>query len=81
MVKAVKLRIFIVPHWHFDALWQLNFEEYFNITVRNLIDLLEFLDLEPEYRFNLDQSIYVEEFMRRFPELIGKLKEAIKRGL
>ena len=81
MVKAVKLRVFIVPHWHFDALWQLSFEEYFNITVRNLIDLLEFLDLEPEYRFNLDQSIYVEEFMKRFPELTGKLKEAIKRGL
>lgn len=75
-----KVRAFVVPHWHFDALWQLTFDEYFEVTARNLADLLEFLEVCPEFRFNLDQTIYVEEFLRRFPELSDKLREAVRRG-
>jgi len=76
-----KWRVFIVPHWHFDALWQLPFEEYFEITARNVLDLLEFLDVEPEYRFCLDQTVYIEMFFRRYPELKEKLVSAVKAGL
>jgi len=79
--KVSKLKVFIVPHWHFDALWQMTFEEYFIITLRNLVDLLEFLEVDPNYRFNIDQTIYIEEFLKRFPELSEKLKEAVKKGL
>ncbi|HID95298.1 MAG TPA: hypothetical protein EYP53_04475 [Candidatus Latescibacteria bacterium] len=74
------MRVFIVPHWHFDALWQLPFEEYFDITARNLMDVLEFLDVEPEYKFCIDQTVYVEEFLRRYPELGAKLIRAVKEG-
>ena len=73
-------KVFVVPHWHFDALWQLPFEEYFDITARNLMDLLEFLDVEPEYKFCIDQTVYVEEFLRRYPELGGKLIDAVASG-
>ncbi len=73
-------KVFVVPHWHFDALWQLPFEEYFEITAKNLMDLLEFLDLEPEYKFCIDQTVYVEEFLRRYPELGEKLIRAVKEG-
>jgi alpha-mannosidase len=74
------LHVFIVPHWHFDALWQLPFEEYFNIISRNISDLLEFIDKEPEYKFCLDQTIYIEEFMKRNPELNEKLINAVNTG-
>lgn len=75
-----KWKIHIVPHWHFDALWQLTFEEYFDITARNLMDLLEFLETNPEYRFCLDQTIYIEEFLKQYPELGEKLGKVIRAG-
>ena len=73
-------KVFVVPHWHFDALWQLPFEEYFDITARNLMDLLEFLEVEPEYKFCIDQTIYVEEFLKRYPELKEKLIDGVRDG-
>jgi len=76
-----KLRVFIVPHWHFDALWQLSFKDYFKITAENLADLLEFLKVEPEFRFNIDQTVYVEEFAKRYPELFEEFRRAVKEGL
>ena len=76
-----KVRIYIIPHWHFDALWQLSFKDYFKITAENLADLLEFLKVEPEFRFNIDQTVYVEEFAKKYPELYEEFKRAVKEGL
>jgi len=74
-------KVFIIPHWHFDALWQLPFEEYFIITSENMMDLLEFLDTEPKYKFCLDQTVYIEKFIECFPELKDDLIRAVKSGL
>jgi len=59
----------------------MTFEEYFDITLKNIVDLLEFLEIDFDYRFNIDQTIYIEELLKEFPELFDKLKEAVKRGL
>lgn len=75
-----RLDVFIIPHWHFDALWQLSFKEYFDITAENLVDLLEFLEKDDRYRFNIDQTIYIEEFLKEFPELSGELKKFVEKG-
>ncbi len=81
MVGNKQLKIFIIPHWHFDALWQLSFEEYFKITVENIVDLLEFLEKNHEYKFNLDQTIYIEKFVEEYPELVEKFKKAVESKL
>jgi alpha-mannosidase len=62
-------------------LWLLPFKEYFDITARNLLDLVEFVEAEPEYRFCLDQTVYIEKFMKKYPEVSQKLVNAVKAGL
>lgn len=75
-----KVKAFIIPHWHFDALWQLTLKEYFEITYRNLLDLLEFLEKEPSFKFNIDQTIYLESFIKEYPEVFDKLKYYVDKG-
>jgi alpha-mannosidase len=75
-----KLRLFIVPHTHYDAEVFLNREVTLRWGSDNILDMLYLLDRDPEYRFTLDQRCYIEGFEALHPEQMEKLKAHVASG-
>lgn len=72
--------LFVVPHFHFDVAWIKTHEEYLEIGLSNILDVLNLLEKEPEYRFCLDQVALIQPFWEKFPELQETLKSMVKDG-
>ncbi len=72
--------IFVVPHFHFDVAWIKTYEEYSEIGLSNILDVLKLIEQESEYRFCLDQVALVQPFWEKFPELQENLKRMVKEG-
>ncbi len=70
----------MVPHFHFDVAWIKTYEEYLEIALGNILDVLNLIEKEPSYRFCLDQVALLQPFLERYPEQHENLKKAIKRG-
>ena len=62
------MKVFYVPHTHFDAEVFLTREEYLQWGFSILLDVLKLLDAEPSFKFTLDQVCYIEPFLQRYPE-------------
>jgi alpha-mannosidase len=75
-----KLRLFVVPHTHFDAEVFITRDETLKWASDNLLDVLYLLEREPSYRFTLDQRSYVEGFATLYPEQMARLNEHIVSG-
>ena len=72
--------LFVVPHFHFDVAWIKTHEEYLQIGFSNILDVLNLIEQEPEYRFCLDQVALIQPFWEKFPELHKSLRKMIKDG-
>jgi alpha-mannosidase len=75
-----KLRLFIIPHTHFDAEVFLNRDVTLRLGADNLLDVLYLLDRDPDYRFTLDQRCYVEGFATLHPEQMEEMKRHVESG-
>lgn len=75
-----KLRLFVVPHTHYDAEVFITREVTLRWGSDNILDLLYVLDRDPEYRFTLDQRCYIEGFEALHPEQMEKLKAHVASG-
>ena len=72
--------LFVIPHFHFDVAWIKTNEEYLQIGFSNILDVLNLLGQEPEYRFCLDQVALIQPFLKKFPELHESLRRMVKDG-
>ncbi len=73
-------KLFIIPHTHYDAEVFLTREEYLNVGYKVIIDALNVLKTDPDYKYSLDQSAFVEPFLKAYPELRNTFIEMVKNG-
>ncbi|MEI6580223.1 MAG: hypothetical protein WCN92_12300 [Eubacteriales bacterium] len=62
-------KLFIIPHTHYDAEVFLTREEYLKVGYKVIIDALHVLKTDPDYKYSLDQSAFVQSFLKEYPEL------------
>ncbi len=74
-----KLKLYIVPHTHWDREWYGSFQLFRLRLARLLNKLLDLLERDPNYRsFNLDgQTIVLEDYLEIHPEKRGQLERLI----
>lgn len=74
-------RYHVVSHTHWDREWYEPFEVFRIRLVRLMDHLLELVESEPAYRFNLDaQTILLDDYLEIRPENRERLMRAIHSG-
>ncbi|MFQ6131326.1 MAG: alpha-mannosidase [Armatimonadota bacterium] len=73
-------RIFVVPHFHYDAAWQDTYEGYLRLCHRHILDALHIMRSDPDYRFVLDQVALIRPFLERYPEQREPFKQLVAEG-
>ena len=73
-------KVFILPHTHYDAEVFLTREVYLEVGYKVIIDALNLLKRDPDYRYCLDQSAFVDAFLKAYPELAGTFREMVRQG-
>jgi alpha-mannosidase len=76
----MKRKVWILPHTHYDAEVFLIERETLEIGYTNLIGALKLLREEPSFRFALDQTCYIEPFLKTYPEEKDFLQKMIDEG-
>ncbi len=77
----VALRVWVVPHTHWDREWYLPFEQFRIHLARMMDDLLDALETEPSLLFTLDgQAILLEDYLELRPENEERLRRLIAAG-
>lgn len=69
-----------MPHTHWEGAVFKTREEYLSMGLSNILRALRLLEQYPHYRFVLDQSCYVEPFLRRFPEAAEVFRRHVQDG-
>ncbi len=71
----------VISHTHWDREWHSSFERFRLRLVRLIDHLLEILDANPGYLFNLDaQSVCVEDYLAIRPSRASALRRHIAEG-
>jgi len=73
-------RIYIVPHFHYDAAWLKTKEEYLRMCHRHILEVLRLLKKHPRYCFLIEQAYLVKTFLARYPEQEACFREYVKKG-
>ena len=79
---VVGIRVWIVPHTHWDREWYLPFEQFRMRLVRMVAELVEVMERDPRIgHFTLDgQAVILEDVAELRPELIASLRALAARG-
>jgi len=72
--------IFLVPHFHYDVAYCDTFAGYLPRSLDNLVEMLWMMERYPEFTFLVEQTILLEEFWQRYPELRPLLKQYAREG-
>jgi alpha-mannosidase len=73
-------KLFIIPHTHYDAEVFLTREEYLEVGYKVIFDALNLLKADPDYKYSLDQSAFIEPFLKAYPELRDTFVEMVACG-
>jgi alpha-mannosidase len=76
----VKHKIFIVPHTHYDAEVFLVEKETLEIGYANLVGALKLMRTNPAFKFVLDQTCYIEPFLKTYPEERDFFQQMVDAG-
>jgi len=74
------VKIFLVPHFHYDTVYQDTYENYLEISFEIIKKAIKILEKNENYRFLIEQTILLEEFWNRFPYYREKVEKFIKSG-
>jgi alpha-mannosidase len=72
--------VHVFPHFHYDVVFQKTYDEYLDITFDVLKKALSMMEKVKDYTFGVEQTLVLEEFLRRHPDLKKKVAEAVKSG-
>ena len=75
-----KVKLFVVPHFHFDVAFIETYKDYLESAFNNILDVLHLIESKPEYRFCLDQVALIEPFLEKNRELREIFKRMIREG-
>lgn len=74
------MKTYLIPHFHYDVVYQQTYEKYLAVSFKNLVEMLNIMDVVPDYKFLIEQVILIKEFWERKPEFRDKLKELVEKG-
>lgn len=75
------LRLWVVPHTHWDREWYLPFEQFRIHLARLMDDLLDVLERDPAFVFTLDgQAVILEDYLEIRPEQEARLRSLLATG-
>ncbi len=75
------LRIWVVPHTHWDREWYLPFEQFRIHLARFMDDLLDALETDPGLFFTLDgQAVILEDYLEIRPDQEERLRRLLASG-
>jgi len=79
---AVKYKVFVVPHTHWDRAWYVPYEEFRLRLVRLIDRLCKTLSKDPAFTtFCLDgQTIVLEDYLQIRPQMLDTLKKFVRAG-
>jgi hypothetical protein len=82
MTEAEPVRMFLVPHTHWDREWYLTFEQFREWLVEMLDGLIELFGREPGFgHFHLDgQTALIEDYLAVRPEREVDLRRLAREG-
>lgn len=72
--------VHVVPHTHYDAEVFLTESETLSVGYSILLGALRELEVNPDYRFVLDQTCYIAPFLEAYPEARSQLQRYIDEG-
>lgn len=70
----------IVPHTHWEGAVFKTREEYLQIGLPHILQVLDLLSAYPDYRFVLDQVAYVRPFLERYPDQATRFRRFVQEG-
>ncbi|MEW6505856.1 MAG: hypothetical protein AB1457_18035, partial [Chloroflexota bacterium] len=73
------LRIYVIPHIHADLCWPDIPEVCINECVASIMDTLRFLEKAPHFRFTMEHTFYLREFLARYPDKKEVIRDLIGR--
>jgi alpha-mannosidase len=71
---------FVIPHSHWEGAVFLTHEEYLEMGLPIILDVLKLLQAYPHYRFVLDQVSFVRPFLKRYPEEQSTFRRLVSEG-
>ncbi|MBR2906041.1 MAG: alpha-mannosidase, partial [Lentisphaeria bacterium] len=74
------MKLHIISTFHYDYIYLQDSESYFEISFRILDKALDILEKEQDWCFCIEQTILVEEYLRRFPEKKGLMQNFVQEG-
>ncbi len=74
------MKLYIISSFHYDYIYLKDSESYFEISFRILDKALDILEKEQDWCFTIEQTILVEEYLRRFPEKKGLMQNFVQEG-
>lgn len=74
------MKVFLVPHFHYDTEWVMTKEEYAKVASQNIKRLLEIMRKNKDFKFVLDQYLLLEQFNKFYPSLWRELIRRIREG-
>ncbi|WP_461866577.1 glycoside hydrolase family 38 N-terminal domain-containing protein, partial [Thermococcus sp.] len=74
------MKVFVVPHFHYDLEWVRTKEEFAELSLSNMEKVLEIMRKDGEFKYLFDQLFLLELFKERKPELWNELLERIREG-
>jgi alpha-mannosidase len=72
--------LWIIPQTHWEGAVFKTKEEYLEIGLPHILQAMNLLKLDPEYRFVLDQVSYVKPFLDSYPEEVANFQKYIEEG-
>ncbi|NUQ70083.1 MAG: hypothetical protein HUU17_04610 [Chthonomonadales bacterium] len=78
--EGVRPLLVVVPHTHWEGAVFQTREAYLTLGLPNILRALQLLEADPDYRFTLDQSCYIQPFLERYPECRAAFRSMVASG-
>ncbi len=80
MQEKKEVTVFMVPYSHWDVDFKETFDKY-KITVSNIIiDAIELITKKPEFRFTINQAIFIKYFWENYPDYRNRFRNYVQEG-
>jgi alpha-mannosidase len=73
-------RIHITPKFHYDVAYLRPYAEYRDLCVGHIAKALDLLEKHPSYRFLIEQTILIEEYLAKYPRQLERLRTLTASG-
>src|ERR1041385_6905041 len=72
--------LYYIPHTHWEGAVFKTREGYLEMGLSHILQAVELLKQQPDYKFTLDQVAYFKPFIERYPEEAEAFRRFVKEG-